>query len=48
MDLQNDRCVANSVDPDQMLHAAASDHGILCLLMLVYLNTLDKCGNYIT
>ena len=25
-------CVANSVDPDQMLHSATSDLGLHCLL----------------
>ena len=28
--------VANSVDPDQMLHSAASDQGLYCLLMPIY------------
>ena len=34
--------VANSVDPDQMLHSAASDLGLHCLLKHVCLNTPGK------
>ena len=34
-----DGWVANSVDPDQMLHSAASDQGLHCLLRLVFPNT---------
>ena len=31
--------VANSIDPDQMLHSAVSDLGLHCLLRSVCLNT---------
>ena len=34
--------MANSVDPDQMLHSAASDLGLHCLLRLASQNTLGK------
>ena len=37
-------CVANSVDPDHMLHSPASNLGLHCLLKPVYLNTLGKYG----
>ena len=36
---KNCECVANSVDPDQMLHSAASDLGLHCLQRPVRLNT---------
>ena len=32
-------CVANSVDPDQMLQSAASGLGLHCLPRLICLNT---------
>ena len=34
--------MANSVDPDQMLHSAASDLGLHCLLGPIFLNALGK------
>ena len=34
--------MANSVDPDEMPHSAASHLGLLCLLRLVCLNTLGE------
>ena len=34
----------NSVDPDQMLHFAASDLGLHCLLMPTSQNTKGKYG----
>ena len=39
MCLKSAGCVANSVDPDQMLQHAASDLGLHCLLMPVCPNT---------
>ena len=41
--------MANSVDPDQMLHSAASDQGLHCLLKPVYMNSqeITSCGNFI-
>ena len=36
--------MANSVDPDEMPHSAASDLGLLCLLRPVCPNTYGKCG----
>ena len=38
---ENAGLVANSVDPDQMLHSAASDLGRHCLLRLVHLNSFE-------
>ena len=39
--------MANSVDPDQMLHSAASDQGLHCLQRTIYLNTKGCYGtNY--
>ena len=32
-------CIANSVDPDQMLHSAVSDLGLLCLQRPICPNT---------
>ena len=32
-------CIANSADPDQMLHSAATDLGLHCLQRPVYPNT---------
>ena len=37
-------CVANSVDPDETLHSAASHPGLHCLLRPVCLNTYGKYG----
>ena len=39
--------VANRVDPDQMLHSAASDLGLHCLLRPICPNTKSKYGNMI-
>ena len=39
--------VANSVDPDEMPHSAASHLGLNCLLRPVCLNTYGKYSNYI-
>ena len=36
--------VANNVDHDQVLHSAASDLVLLCLVQLVYPNTHGKYG----
>ena len=36
--------MANSVDPDQTPHSAASDQGLHCLLMPICPNTLGKCS----
>ena len=36
--------MANSADPDQMPHSAASDLGLQCLLKSVCPNTLGKYG----
>ena len=36
--------MANSVDPDQTPHSAASDQRLHCLLRTVFPNTLNKCG----
>ena len=43
--------MANSVDPDQMLHSAASDLGLHCLQMPLCPNTYGyyctKCPKYL-
>ena len=39
--------MANSVDPDQMMHSAASDLGVRCLLRPVSQNTLGNYGKLI-
>ena len=39
-------CVANSVDPDQLLHSMASYLGLHCLLRPVCQNTYDKYSTY--
>ena len=36
--------VANNVDPDEMLHSAASHLGLHCLLRPVFPNTYDRYG----
>ena len=46
MCLQTAGCVANSVDPDQMLQYAAYDRDLHCLFKLVYPNTVRKYGNH--
>ena len=39
--------MANSVDPDQMPHSAASDLGVHCLLRPVCSNTYEgKCSRF--
>ena len=38
--------MANSVDPDQMLHSFASDLGLHCLMRPICLNTLGKYGSH--
>ena len=42
MCLKTAELVANSVDPDQILHSAASDQGLHCLLRTVCTNTSQK------
>ena len=39
------QCVANSVDPDQMLHSATSDLGRHCLHRSICPNAKSYCGN---
>ena len=36
--------MADSVDPDQMPHSAASDQGMYCLLVPICLNKYGKYG----
>ena len=39
-------CMANRIDPDQMLHSVASDLGLHCLQRLICPNTLGYYGMY--
>ena len=41
------RRVANNVDPDQMLHSAASDRVLHCLFRPIFPNTLGNYGRCI-